>query len=84
MDSLKVISIEYLNRLTTDHYPEDVWFHVDKVRLNCAMRPIFACANIPCKLSSAHVYLRLPPEIPSWDQIPQALLTDCAQLVKEG
>lgn len=44
-------------------WPQDVWFHVDK-------------------LSSAHVYLRLPASIPSWDQIPQALLSDCAQLVK--
>ncbi|KAF8531988.1 cytoplasmic protein [Gautieria morchelliformis] len=34
------------------------------------------------KLSSAHVYLRLPSAIESWEQIPQALLTDCAQLVK--
>ncbi|KZS93817.1 cytoplasmic protein [Sistotremastrum niveocremeum HHB9708] len=44
-------------------WPEDVWFHVDK-------------------LSSAHVYIRMPPSIPSWDQIPDALVTDCAQLVK--
>ncbi|PVF93069.1 DUF814-domain-containing protein [Serendipita vermifera] len=44
-------------------WPQDVWFHVDK-------------------LSSAHVYLRLPASIPSWEEIPQALLTDCAQLVK--
>lgn len=43
-------------------FPEDVWFHVDK-------------------LSSAHVYLRLPKgEI--LDDIPSAVLTDCAQLVK--
>jgi predicted ribosome quality control (RQC) complex YloA/Tae2 family protein len=34
------------------------------------------------KLSSAHVYLRLPPSITSWEAIPQALLVDCAQLVK--
>jgi len=34
------------------------------------------------KLSSAHVYLRLTPEISSWENIPQALLVDCAQLVK--
>ncbi|KAG2337940.1 cytoplasmic protein [Suillus weaverae] len=33
------------------------------------------------KLSSAHVYLRMPPTM-TWDNIPQALLTDCAQLVK--
>jgi len=33
------------------------------------------------KLSSAHVYLRMPDSI-SWDSIPEALLTDCAQLVK--
>jgi hypothetical protein len=43
-------------------WPQDVWFHVDK-------------------LSSAHVYLRMPPTM-TWDSIPQALLTDCAQLVK--
>ncbi|KAG9091077.1 Coiled-coil domain-containing protein 25 [Ceratobasidium sp. 370] len=34
------------------------------------------------KLSSAHVYLRLPPTIESWENIPQELLVDCAQLVK--
>ncbi|KAH8983914.1 cytoplasmic protein [Lactarius akahatsu] len=34
------------------------------------------------KLSSAHVYLRLPESIPSWETIPEALLVDCAQLVK--
>ncbi|OCB91060.1 hypothetical protein A7U60_g1697 [Sanghuangporus baumii] len=44
-------------------WPEDVWFHVDK-------------------LSSAHVYIRLPGSIPSWEEIPEALLTDAAQLVK--
>ncbi|KAG8816224.1 Coiled-coil domain-containing protein 25 [Serendipita sp. 399] len=44
-------------------WPQDVWFHVDK-------------------LSSAHVYLRLPPSILSWENIPAALLADCAQLVK--
>ncbi|KAG8778422.1 hypothetical protein FRC12_024984 [Ceratobasidium sp. 428] len=44
-------------------WPQDVWFHVDK-------------------LSSAHVYLRLPLTIESWEKIPQELLVDCAQLVK--
>ncbi|KAH8982043.1 cytoplasmic protein [Lactarius hatsudake] len=34
------------------------------------------------KLSSAHVYLRLPESIPSWEAIPEELLVDCAQLVK--
>jgi len=34
------------------------------------------------KLSSAHVYLRLPESIPAWDAIPEPLLADCAQLVK--
>jgi len=43
-------------------FPEDVWFHVDK-------------------LSSAHVYLRLPKG-ETLDDIPSAVLTDCAQLVK--
>ncbi|KAJ2919155.1 hypothetical protein MD484_g1264, partial [Candolleomyces efflorescens] len=33
------------------------------------------------KLSSAHVYLRMPEEM-TWDAIPEALLIDCAQLVK--
>lgn len=33
------------------------------------------------KLSSAHVYLRMPEGM-IWDNIPQALLIDCAQLVK--
>lgn len=32
-------------------------------------------------LSSAHVYLRLEPG-EQWDQIPDGLLTDCAQLTK--
>ncbi|KAJ7051792.1 cytoplasmic protein [Mycena amicta] len=35
------------------------------------------------KLSSAHVYLRLPEDgSMTWDAIPAPLLTDCAQLVK--
>jgi len=33
------------------------------------------------KLSSAHVYVRLPEGM-SWDDIPEPLLKDCAQLVK--
>ncbi|KAH9850161.1 cytoplasmic protein [Lenzites betulinus] len=33
------------------------------------------------KLSSAHVYLRMPDGM-SWEAIPEALLVDCAQLVK--
>uniref|UniRef100_A0A1I7TSF3 Coiled-coil domain-containing protein 25 n=1 Tax=Caenorhabditis tropicalis TaxID=1561998 RepID=A0A1I7TSF3_9PELO len=45
-------------------WPEDVWFHVDK-------------------LSSAHVYLRLPPGM-SIDSIPAELLEDCCQLVKQN
>ncbi|XP_072045611.1 coiled-coil domain-containing protein 25-like [Amphiura filiformis] len=43
-------------------FPEDIWFHVDK-------------------LSSAHVYLRLPKGS-TIDDIPQAVLDDCCQLVK--
>lgn len=43
-------------------WPQDVWFHVDK-------------------LSSAHVYLRMPDGM-TWDHIPEPLLVDCAQLVK--
>lgn len=43
-------------------WPQDVWFHVDK-------------------LSSAHVYLRMPESM-SWESIPESLLIDCAQLVK--
>lgn len=34
------------------------------------------------KLSSAHVYLRLPAEIPDWEKIPDILLQECSQLVK--
>jgi len=33
------------------------------------------------KLSSAHIYLRLP-EGSDWESVPQDLLTDCAQLTK--
>ncbi|XP_064624966.1 coiled-coil domain-containing protein 25-like [Lineus longissimus] len=43
-------------------WPEDVWFHVDK-------------------LSSAHVYLRLNKG-ETIDSLPEAVLVDCAQLVK--
>ncbi|XP_059156993.1 coiled-coil domain-containing protein 25-like [Physella acuta] len=43
-------------------WPEDVWFHVDK-------------------LSSAHVYLRLHAG-ETIDDIPQAVIEDCVQLVK--
>ncbi|KAM0809170.1 hypothetical protein AB5N19_09513 [Seiridium cardinale] len=34
------------------------------------------------KLSSAHIYLRLPNPTDSWDSIPEALLTDLGQLTK--
>ncbi|KAF6755852.1 cytoplasmic protein [Ephemerocybe angulata] len=43
-------------------WPQDVWFHVDK-------------------LSSAHVYLRMHEDA-TWETLPEALLIDCAQLVK--
>lgn len=43
-------------------FPEDVWFHVDK-------------------MSSAHVYLRLNKG-QTFDDIPEGVLEDCAQLVK--
>ncbi|PBK67207.1 cytoplasmic protein [Armillaria solidipes] len=33
------------------------------------------------KLSSAHVYLRMPESM-QWESIPEVLLTDCSQLVK--
>ncbi|KAF6723208.1 Coiled-coil domain-containing protein 25 [Oryzias melastigma] len=45
-------------------WPEDVWFHVDK-------------------LSSAHVYLRMPKGR-TIDDIPAEVLVDCAQLVKNN
>lgn len=59
---------ESTNLIDTDEdlikyaWPQDVWFHVDK-------------------LSSAHVYLRMPDGM-SWEAIPESLLIDCAQLVK--
>ncbi|KAF7537946.1 hypothetical protein G7054_g3330 [Neopestalotiopsis clavispora] len=34
------------------------------------------------KLSSAHIYLRMPNEEDSWESIPEALVTDLAQLTK--
>ncbi|CAA2997896.1 coiled-coil domain-containing protein 25-like [Olea europaea var. sylvestris] len=43
-------------------FPEDIWFHVDK-------------------MSSAHVYLRLPKGR-TIEDIPEGVLEDCAQLVK--
>ena len=33
------------------------------------------------KLSSAHVYIRMPEGM-TWETIPQSVLIDCAQLVK--
>ncbi|CAL1585192.1 unnamed protein product [Knipowitschia caucasica] len=45
-------------------WPEDIWFHVDK-------------------LSSAHVYLRLPKGH-TINEIPAEVLIDCAQLVKNN
>ncbi len=33
-------------------------------------------------ISSAHVYIRLPPECPDLASIPKEILNDCAQLVK--
>ena len=40
--------------------------------------------RISSKLSSAHVYLRLPPDLPygDWDALPASLINDAAQLVK--
>ena len=43
-------------------WPEDIWFHVDK-------------------MSSAHVYLRLPTGM-TIDTIPQEVILDCAHLTK--
>lgn len=45
-------------------WPEDVWFHVDK-------------------MSSAHVYLRLR-EGETLDDVPEAVIQDCAQLCKQN
>uniref|UniRef100_H2MZZ8 Coiled-coil domain-containing protein 25 n=1 Tax=Oryzias latipes TaxID=8090 RepID=H2MZZ8_ORYLA len=45
-------------------WPEDIWFHVDK-------------------LSSAHVYLRMPKG-GTIDDVPPEVLVDCAQLVKNN
>lgn len=45
-------------------WPEDIWFHVDK-------------------LSSAHVYLRMPKGV-AIEDIPKEVLIDCAQLVKNN
>jgi len=53
--------------LITHGWPQDIWFHADK-------------------LSSAHVYLRIPHPAPpwytSWDTLPAELLADLAQLTK--
>ena len=68
LSPFKVTQSKYHRFLVADEdliryaWPQDVWFHVDK-------------------LSSAHVYLRMPANM-TWDAIPAALLTDCAQLVK--
>lgn len=43
-------------------WPEDLWFHVDK-------------------MSSAHVYLRLPPG-DGIDEIPKEIVEECSQLTK--
>ncbi|XP_055041559.2 coiled-coil domain-containing protein 25 isoform X1 [Misgurnus anguillicaudatus] len=45
-------------------WPEDIWFHVDK-------------------LSSAHVYLRMPKG-KTIEDMPKEVLIDCAQLVKNN
>lgn len=37
--------------------------------------------SLQLQLSSAHVYLRMTAGM-TWETIPQALLADCAQLVK--
>ncbi|KAJ5086305.1 coiled-coil domain-containing protein 25 [Penicillium alfredii] len=59
---------EDLIKFGLDH---DVW---------CALSP-FDCRFHVDNLSSAHAYLRLR-EGETWDQIPQPLLDDCAQLTK--
>ena len=48
--------------LITFGWPEDLWFHVDK-------------------LSSAHVYLRLPAGV-EFSDVPINLVHECAQLTK--
>uniref|UniRef100_A0A8C7V0P6 Coiled-coil domain-containing protein 25 n=1 Tax=Oncorhynchus mykiss TaxID=8022 RepID=A0A8C7V0P6_ONCMY len=45
-------------------WPEDIWFHVDK-------------------LSSAHVYLRMPKGL-TIEDISKEVLIDCVQLVKNN
>ncbi|KAJ8009076.1 hypothetical protein DPEC_G00085100 [Dallia pectoralis] len=50
--------------LIKNGWPEDIWFHVDK-------------------LSSAHVYLRMPNGL-TIEDIPKEVLIDCAQLVKNN
>ena len=44
-------------------WPEDIWFHVDK-------------------LSSAHIYIRLPDKNMTINDIPPEVIHDCCQLVK--
>ena len=58
-------------------WPEDVWFHVDKVRSACSLQKKFPIMQ----LSSAHVYLRLTKG-QTLDDVPSQLIDDCAQLVK--
>lgn len=46
-----------------------------------ALHAISLTDSCSSQLSSAHVYLRLTPEM-KWDAIPTALLDDLSQLVK--
>ncbi|CUS13438.1 unnamed protein product [Tuber aestivum] len=64
--------------------PAFIYVGKDKVESTQLPRPP---SNTPKfhadKLSSAHIYLRLP-EGSDWESVPQDLLTDCAQLTKSN
>ncbi len=64
-------------------WPEDVWFHVDKVSQQGNIWLIELNSNYcsSVQLSSAHVYLRLNPG-QNLEDVPDVLIDDCAQLVK--
>jgi hypothetical protein len=70
-------------------WPEDVWFHgaplgmssrLHRISLLCHCTLVTSLSTVD-KLSSAHVYLRLPAGM-SWEVIPADVLGECVQLVK--
>ena len=64
-------------------WPCDVWFHGNPTWVDILLFFKLILYNAVDNLSSAHVYLRLPEEY-TVDTIPEDILAECCQLVKQN